>query len=116
VVWTINLSTGRGVLKGTAVLKSVPATGGEVQTTYSGPLTLITQGIPGNASGGDNDVPGRGFIDAKTYTNNAVDAGNLLANVEFEITPGFAAVGQFGDLNPSLGIPDYSVAFNNQPC
>jgi hypothetical protein len=37
--------------------------------------------------------------------------GSLLANVEIQITPGFAANGEFG--NGSMGFPDWSVAYNN---
>ena len=114
IVWTINLNTGRGVLTGTATLKSVPATGAAAVKTYSGPIRLITQGLPDSAAG--NAVPARGWIDASTFTANVADGSTLLANVEFEILPGFAAIGQYGDANASLNIPDYSVVTNNQAC
>jgi hypothetical protein len=113
LVWTINMATQRGVLTGTATLKSPPPGGTATQTTYSGPLRLITQGIPDSAGA---YVPARGWIDANTYTGNVKDGGSLLANVEFQIAPSLAAHGQFGDLNPSLNIPDYSVVTNNQVC
>ncbi len=113
VVWTVNLTTDRGVLTGTASLKSAPSGSTTLEATYAGQLTLITQGLP-NAAG--SAVPARGWIDAATDTNNAPDGGSLLANVEFQINPGFAAFGQFGDANASMGIPDYSVTTTNQTC
>jgi hypothetical protein len=112
VVWTINLTTGRGVLNGTATLKT-PATG---LLIYSGPLTLITQGLPNTGNG----VLGRGWISAPTYGSvdgaNVPDGGSLLANVEFQITNTFAATAHFGDAAPFTGIPNYSVTFNNLTC
>jgi hypothetical protein len=115
VVWTINLTTDRGVLTGTAVLNSVSPTSGALAKTYTGPMTLITQGLPGDVSGA-NGVPARGWINASTFTANAADGNALLANVEFRILPGFAAFGQFGDANASMNIPDYSVITNHQAC
>jgi hypothetical protein len=116
VTWTVDLATGRGVLTGTATLKNVPPDGSKVETIYSGALTLITQGIPGQDAAGNDAVPARGWMNAATYTGTVKDGGNLLANVEFEINPAFGANGQFGDANPSLGIPDYSVWTNHQAC
>jgi hypothetical protein len=114
VAWTINLQTARGVLTGTAVLKSQPAAGGPLVTTYSGPLTLITQGLP--SSGTANGVPARGWINAPTFTGGVKDGGSVLANVEAVITPGFGLSAQFGDAVPSLGHPDWSVATANKTC
>jgi hypothetical protein len=116
VTWTVDLATGRGVLTGTATLESVPVTGGNVTETYTGPLTLITQGIPGDNPAGNGIVPARGWMNATTFTKTVKDGGNLLANLEFEINPAFGATGQFGDSNASLGIPDYSVWTNHQAC
>jgi hypothetical protein len=110
VVWTINTQTLRGVLTGTATLYG--STAGTVKT-YSGPLTLITEGIPNSAG---TAVPARGWIKANTYTSGVLDGGSLLANVEFKILLGFAATGQFGDAPGSLGIADYSVTTANQAC
>jgi hypothetical protein len=109
VVWTVNLSTLRGVLHGVATLR---AAGTTTVTTYTGPITLVTQGLPNSASG--SAVPARGWIAARTFTNGAADGGSLLANVELSIGPAFAANGQFG--NGSMGFPDFSVATNNQTC
>jgi hypothetical protein len=106
VQWTINLTTGRGVLEGTATLTNSTTAG----QTYSGPLVLITQGVP--AAGAV--VPARGWINAKTFTRGVADGGSLLANVEMQITPGFSANGEFG--NGSMGFPDWSVAYNNKIC
>jgi hypothetical protein len=110
VVWTINLKTDRGVLKGSATLVGDASSGSNL-TTYSGPLTLITQGPP-NVAG--TTVPARGWMNASTYTDGVADGGSLLANVELQIGPGFAANGEFG--NSTMGILDYSVTTNNQTC
>jgi hypothetical protein len=105
--WTINLNTGRGVLQGTAVLQNPAA----ALKTYSGPLVLITQGLP--ASGAV--VPARGWINAATYSTSGVaDGGSLLANVEMQIGGGLSANGVFG--NASMNFPDWSVAYNNKIC
>ena len=112
IEWTINLATGRGVLRGTAALRSVPANATAAEETYRGPLTLITQGVPT----GQAEVPARGWINANTYTSNARDGGSLLANVEFQINSAFGAVGHFGDAAGSYGIPNYSVTTNNVVC
>jgi hypothetical protein len=109
VVWTINLSTQRGVLRGTASLVSAGTAG--LTKTYVGPMVLITQGLP-NAAG--DTVQARGWINAATYSNSVADGGSLLANVEFAILPGFAANGSFG--NSTMGFQDLSVATNNQAC
>jgi hypothetical protein len=114
VVWTINLTTDRGVLTGNIVFSSVPPAGGPSANTYEGPLTLITQGLPQASTGAA--VPARGWIDASTYTNGVADGGSVLANAEFQINPAFGATGQFGDANASLAIPDYSVITTNQVC
>jgi hypothetical protein len=110
VVWTINLNTDRGVLRGTAVLGGATAAGSE-PTVYSGGLVLITQGVP-NTDGAE--VPARGWVNADTYTNGIADGGSLLANVELQIGGGFSANGEFG--NSTMGILDYSVTTNNQTC
>jgi hypothetical protein len=114
-VWTVNLKTDRGVLTGTASLKSAPAAGGPVAQTFQGPLTLITQGLPDQGST-NGTVPARGWMNTSTYTAGAKDGGSLLANLEVTINPGLSATGQYGDLNPSLGFPDYSVTTDNQSC
>ena len=119
ITWTIHQGTGsttvnRGVFTGTITLSS--AAGGAI---YRGFITLITQGFP--AAGGPA-VPARGWINAKfvgaddgvpnTSTNPNDD--NLLANVEFKLTP-TAATGQFGSAVPSLGFPDFSAVTNVAP-
>lgn len=45
VVWTVNQVTQRGVLRGQAELVSPSATGATGTVTYTGPITLITQGL-----------------------------------------------------------------------
>ncbi|MDP9220705.1 MAG: hypothetical protein M3P23_09210 [Actinomycetota bacterium] len=107
VVWTINLETKRGVLTGTATLTDASG-----RPTYSGKLTLITQGVPGPGA----KVPGRGWIVASTFTGGAVDGGSLLANVEMSIDGGFSASDVFGDSAPNMGLPDFSVTTVNQDC
>jgi hypothetical protein len=109
IVWTINLKTQRGVLHGVASLVSTSATGANV-LTYSGPMTLITQGLPTTAGA---EVQARGWIDAPTYTGNKVDGGSLLANAEFQIGGGFSPNGEFGT---SMGFQDLSVVTNNNVC
>ncbi|MGO9559741.1 MAG: hypothetical protein ACLPQS_15255 [Acidimicrobiales bacterium] len=113
IVWTINLQTQRGVLHGKAALIGQPAAGGPTSTVYSGAITLITQGLPGESSTSDSPVNARGWINAATFTNGKVNGGSILANVEFGITSVFSATGEFGT---SMGFPDYSVATNNQAC
>jgi hypothetical protein len=108
VEWTINLSTDRGVLHGVATF----ATSTAAAKTYSGPITLITQGNP--AVGANEPVQARGWLAASTFTNAAADGGSLLANVELQIGPGFAATGEFG--NQTMGFDDYSIWTNNQVC
>ncbi|MGD0593574.1 MAG: hypothetical protein ABSB54_07845 [Acidimicrobiales bacterium] len=109
IVWTINLKTDRGVLRGTTVFHSDASS---TLVTYSGPLTLITQGLPSAASGAS--VQARGWINAATFTKGVADGGSLLANVEFNIGAGLDANAEFG--NTSLGIQDFSVATDNQTC
>jgi hypothetical protein len=112
IVWTINLKTDRGLLHGKATLTSQPAAGGPSTTTYSGPLTLVTQGTPDTPA----SAPGfeaRGWIDAPTYTGGSLDGGTLVANVEFNINAGFAANGEFGS---TMSYPDLSVWTNNKVC
>ncbi|HEV2360928.1 MAG TPA: hypothetical protein VGS21_04430, partial [Acidimicrobiales bacterium] len=72
IVWTINLTTQRGVLKGAANVSE--ATPIAVVPVYSGPLTLITQGLPSTAG---TPVNGRGSIYASTYTSGKLDGGSL---------------------------------------
>jgi hypothetical protein len=104
ILWTINLKTRRGVLTASVSLSSA-ASG----AAYSGAMTLVTQGLP--AAGAL--VPGRGWIVATLP--GSPSPGSLLANVEFELSP-TSAIGQFGDVPGSLGIPDYSAVFNHDVC
>jgi hypothetical protein len=113
IVWTINLKTDYGVLRGTATLMSQPAAGGPTLVTYSGPLTLVTVGLPDSAS---NGVQARGWVNAATYNGlspDAPDGGSLLANVELNVAPALSATGEFGT---SMGFQDFSVADNNKVC
>lgn len=110
IAWTINKSTGRGVLTGSITLTN-PASG---LGTYKGPLTLVTQGLP--AAGAT--VPGRGWIKAAIVASDdnqspAAAEDTLLANVEFNLSP-TSANGQFGDGagNGTLGFPDWSAVTN----
>lgn len=109
ITWTINLRTDRGLLRGTATLKSQPDVGGPTTKTYSGKLTLVTQGLADSGNG----AQARGWLSAATYTGSAADGGSVLANVEFQILPSFAATGEFG---ASLGFNDLSVWTNNKVC
>jgi hypothetical protein len=109
VEWTINLKSQRGVLTGLVTLRS--PTGG-TDKTYSGPLTLITQGIP-NA---DRPASARGWLDAPTYTAGTADGGKVLANVELKIDNTFAAKGGFGDTPALFGTPSYAVTTANTTC
>jgi hypothetical protein len=109
IVWTVNLKTQRGVLRGNAVFSSDSASA--PLKTYVGPITLITRGSRGSAGA---PVPAREWIKAGTLTKDAPDGGSLLANVELQIQPGFAANGEFG--NMTMSFPDFSVATNNQAC
>jgi hypothetical protein len=115
IIWTINLTTGRGVLTGTIKLST--SAGGSSE--YVGKVTLISQGIP-VANG--SSVPARGWIVAAfTPPDETVTPGDdsLLANVEFNLITlaGVPSNGQFGDAagSGSLGIPDYSAVTNVAP-
>ncbi len=114
VVWTINRTTERGVLRANIQLSSL-ANG---LTIYKGRITLITQGAP--APG--NIVHARGWIDASTYGGDPPnppgvrDGGSLLANVEATIDGGFNGQGVFGDFPPNPGFPDFSATTINQAC
>src|SRR5207249_8379047 len=109
IKWTINASTGRGIFTSTIVL-----TNSAGMTQYSGKLTLVSDGFP--ASGAL--IPARGWIQANfKTTDDGVAPPNddyLIANVEFMLGPG-GATGQFGDLNASAGVPDFSAVTNLAP-
>ena len=109
--WTINLNTGRGVLTGKAVLTSSAANA----TTYSGTLTVVTQGVP--AAGAV--VAGRGFLTASFLLPDDGVAGpnddHLVANVEFPRLTPTGAAGFFGDAAGAPTIPDFSVVTNVWP-
>jgi hypothetical protein len=110
IQWTINRTTGRGVLTGTITLSTAAGS-----REYVGKLTLITQGLPTPGAG----VPGRGWIVAAfAPPDEMVTPGDdsLLANVEFVLgTAG--ATGQFGSAAGSgtLGFHDFSVVTNVAP-
>jgi hypothetical protein len=112
-VWTINQSTGRGVFRAKAGLKT-----GTNVPIYNGTLTLITQNIVGTTT-----AQARGWLDAKTYGGDPPnppanpDGGSVLANVEAQInTFNLSITGIFGDAPPQLGGLDYSVTTINQTC
>jgi hypothetical protein len=112
IAWTINKTTGRGVLKGTISLTSSAGT-----LTYSGTLILVTQGLPAPGAA----VPGRGWINAQFSgpDDGVPPPGNddsLIANVEFSLAT-VGSTGQFGDLagGGTLGFPDWSVVTNVAP-
>jgi hypothetical protein len=100
IVWTINLSTGRGLLRGTAVFASPASAKG----SYKGTITLVTQGVPGS-----DQIQARGWISATT----SAPGGGLFSNVEFEIGPGFTAAGEFGS---SMGFSDLSAWTDGHYC
>jgi hypothetical protein len=110
IKWTINGKTKRGVLTATiALTKSTPA--GAV--VYSGPLTLVTQGLPSTAAA----VPGRGWISASVkLPDEGVASGDdfLIANTEFMISP-TGAIGMFGDAAGSFGTPNFAAVTNVAP-
>jgi hypothetical protein len=110
VVWTINLTTGRGVLTGTVKLISTAGI-----PEYSGKLTLITEGVPATGAA----VPGRGWIVAGFLPadEGVPPAGedNLLANTEWMISGSFGVSAAFGDAAPFAGIPNFSVVTNVAP-
>ena len=112
-VWTINQTTGRGVFKAKAGLKSAASV-----PIYNGTLTLITQNIPGTQI-----AQARGWLDARTYGGDppnppgSPDGGSVLANVEAQLnTFNLSISGLFGDAPPQLGGLDYSVTTINQTC
>jgi hypothetical protein len=115
VVWTINLTTVRGVLKANILLRDQVS----LIRTYSGTLTLITHGVP--APGG-SPVIARGWIVAKTFGGDppnppgVADGGSLLANVEVQIDGNLGGKGEFGDAPPNPGFPDFSATTINQAC
>jgi hypothetical protein len=108
VVWTINMTTQRGLLKGSISLVD-PMTG---SLNYQGSLTLITQGIPQPGQVAE----ARGWIVARTFIAGVADGGSLLANVEAQIDNVLNFRGLFGDAPPNFGTLDYSVTTINQTC
>jgi hypothetical protein len=110
IVWTINLSTKRGVLTGNINLADAAGL-----PIYSGKLTVITQGLPG----GTGAVQGRGWISAAfAPADDAVPPPGddmLLANTEWLVAGNFSASAAFGDVAPSAGTPNYSVVTNVAP-
>jgi hypothetical protein len=110
IKWTINLTTLRGVWTSKIVLINSAGT-----TTYSGKMTLITQGLPTSTAA---PAQGRGWISAPITLPDEGATPNddsLLANVEFPaLTPGGGA-GFFGDLGGALKVPDFSVVQNVAP-
>ena len=111
IQWTINLNTGRGVLIGTVAL----STAGTTLPTYSGKMTLVTQGIPGSAG---NGVSGRGWISAAIKVHDeALAAGddNLIANVEFPALTANGGPGWFGEVPGGPVVPSFSVVTNVAP-
>ena len=115
IVWTINLSTKRGVFLGTIALHN--STGA---LSYKGTIWLITDGLPSSGSA----VPARGWINAPFLlpddgvpTSTSPNDDRLLANVEFVLAP-TGASGQFGTSPPNPGgpvYPDFSVVTNVAP-
>jgi hypothetical protein len=108
IKWTINTTTKRGVL--TATITLVGSTGAP---TYSGPLTLVTQGLPAAGAA----VPARGWISAKIVPpDETVSPGDdfLIANTEFKISP-TSAIGMFGNAAGSFGTPNFSAVTNVAP-
>jgi hypothetical protein len=101
IVWTINLATGEGLLRGKAALASPAGAKGN----YKGELTLVTQGVPDQS----DYVQARGWISATT----SAPAGGLYTNVEFQILPGDVAQGEFGS---TMGFSDFSVWSAGHPC
>ena len=109
--WTINLNTGRGVLIGTVALSAA----GTATPTYSGKLTLVTQGIPGVAG---NGVSGRGWISAAIKVPDetlAVGDDNLIANVEFPTLTANGGAGWVGEVPGGPVVPSFSVVTNVAP-
>jgi hypothetical protein len=112
IEWTVNLSSGRGVLVGKAVLTNSAANA----ATYSGTLTVVTQGVP--AAGAV--VSGRGFLTANILLPDDGVAtspkdDHLVANVEFPSLSPTGAVGFFGNGAGAASVPDFSVVTNVWP-
>lgn len=107
VVWTVNLKTRRGLL-----LAAISLTDPHGSLSYSGRLTLVTQGVPKK----DTLVAGRGWVVARTIVGGVADGGSLLANVELQFDVALAAQGAFGDAAPNFGTPNLSVTTINQSC
>jgi hypothetical protein len=111
IVWTINTSTGRGVLTGMITLAGPAGT-----PTYTGRVTIITQGLP---SVGAPPVPGRGWIIAgfAPADDGALPPGDdkLLANTEWLINGDFSANAAFGESAGTAGTPNFSVVTNVTP-
>jgi hypothetical protein len=115
IVWTINLSTDRGLLVGNAVLTPPPGT--TTQTVYSGRLVLVTQGNPTATSA---PTVGRGYLTAAVkLPDEGLSTGDdaVIANLEFPSLGLNGATGSFGDgVLPVPQIPDFSVVKNSQAC
>jgi hypothetical protein len=104
---TFNDTTGRGVLKGTALLTLATAP----VKVYKGTLTLIVQR---DVAGTTGQVLGRGWLQATTFGGPKLAAdGFVLANVEATLSPTLTGIHAiFGDTAPPLPsgiVPDFSV-------
>jgi hypothetical protein len=110
IKWTINLSTARGLWTSKIVLTNAAGV-----VTYSGTMTLVTQGIP---TAGTAPTSGRGWIYAPVkLPDEAAAAGDdsVVANVEFPSLTTVGGSGFFGDLSGGPAVPDFSVVTNVFP-
>ncbi len=110
IQWTINLNTQRGVWTSKIVLTNAAGV-----VTYSGKMTLVTQGLPSATAA---PAVGRGWIYApiKLPDEGATPGDDaLVANVEFPNMTASGGAGFFGDLAGGPSAPDFSVVTNVYP-
>jgi hypothetical protein len=108
--WTINLGTQRGVWTSKIVLTNSAGV-----VTYSGNMTLVTQGLPTATAA---PAMGRGWIYAtvKLPDEGATPGDDaLVANVEFPNMTAAGGAGFFGDLGGGPAVPDFSAVTNVDP-
>lgn len=101
----VNGTTGLGIGTGTAILKSSKG-----KLIYKGKLTMVDQIINQN-----NDVIGRGFLNAKIYSGGVYTGTNVWTNFALLLNGQTGGItGDFGGTDAT--IPNLSAEYNNQTC
>jgi len=105
---TLTISTALGTGNGTLTVK-ITGSGG---VAYKGTAPVVSQVV-----NQQNDVQGRGFLNANITKNSNSTGYAVKANFEFAVSGTTGAIaGQFGSTAGSQATLDYSTETNNQTC